>query len=99
MYSCSTCRTHAAYHDDTRAKGVRGLGGRAGRLADGSNGTVGDAEDRGLRTGVRSGRAAPGRSGNSLMGGKYERAYGPGQKDKEGKFVIEKAGVTHEGGW
>lgn len=36
---------------------------------------------------------------NSLMGWKYERAYEPSQKYKEGKFVIEKAGVTHEGGW
>ena len=99
VYSCSTCRTHAAYHDDIIAKEFRGRRGRAYLFADVSNVTLGIAEDRWLLTGLHSVRDAHCLSCNSLMGWKYERAYEPSQKYKEGKFVIEKAGVTHEGGW
>ena len=93
------CRTHAAYHDDIIAKEFRGRRGRAYLFADVSNVTLGEAEDRWLLTGLHSVRDAHCLSCNSLMGWKYERAYEPSQKYKEGKFVIEKAGVTHEGGW
>jgi hypothetical protein len=32
-------------------------------------------------------------------GWKYEMAYEESQKYKEGKFIVEKAMVMHEGGW
>lgn len=99
VYSCSTCRTHAAYHDDIIAKEFRGRRGRAYLFHDVANVSLGVAEDRWLLTGLHSVRDAHCLSCNSLMGWKYERAYEPSQKYKEGKFVIEKAGVTHEGGW
>ena len=80
MYSCSTCRTHAAYHDDIIAKEFRGRRGRAYLFADVSNVTLGEAEDRWLLTGLHSVRDAHCLSCNSLMGWKYERAYEPSQK-------------------
>ena len=34
-----------------------------------------------------------------VMGWKYETAHEQSQKYKEGKFIVEKAMVLHEGGW
>ena len=36
---------------------------------------------------------------SSLLGWKYDFAYEQSQKYKEGKFIVEKAMVLHEGGW
>ena len=97
MYSCSFCRAHAAYHDDIISKAFQGRHGRAYLFNDVCNVTLGSKEDRVLMTGLHTVRDVFCASCRSLMGWKYETAYEASQKYKEGKFIVEKAMVLHEG--
>jgi hypothetical protein len=99
VYSCSFCRAHAAYHDDIISKAFQGRHGRAYLFNDVCNVTLGSKEDRVLMTGLHTVRDVFCASCRSLMGWKYETAYEASQKYKEGKFIVEKAMVLHEGGW
>ena len=58
-----------------------------------------DLEDRLLMTGLHTVRDVFCASCSSLLGWKYDFAYEQSQKYKEGKFIVEKAMVLHEGGW
>uniref|UniRef100_A0A7S0SXB5 Protein yippee-like n=1 Tax=Mantoniella antarctica TaxID=81844 RepID=A0A7S0SXB5_9CHLO len=99
VYSCSFCRSHSAYHDDIVSKAFQGRHGRAYLFNDVTNITLGGKEDRMLMTGLHTVRDVFCTPCGNLMGWKYETAYETGQKYKEGKFIVEKAMVLHEGGW
>jgi len=99
IYSCSFCRNHNAYHDDIISKAFQGRHGRAFLFNDVCNITLGGKEDRLLMTGLHTVRDVFCASCSSLLGWKYDFAYEQSQKYKEGKFIVEKAMVLHEGGW
>ena len=77
----------------------QGRHGRAYLFNDVTNITLGGKEDRMLMTGLHTVRDVFCTPCGNLMGWKYETAYETGQKYKEGKFIVEKAMVLHEGGW
>mmetsp|Transcript_9372 Transcript_9372/g.42712 ORF Transcript_9372/g.42712 Transcript_9372/m.42712 type:complete len:114 (+) Transcript_9372:112-453(+) len=99
IYSCSFCRNHNAYHDDIISKAFQGRHGRAYLFNDVANITLGGKEDRLLMTGLHTVRDVFCATCSSLLGWKYDFAYEQSQKYKEGKFIVEKAMVLHEGGW
>ena len=93
------CRTHTSFHDDVISKAFQGRHGRAYLFNDVANITLGGKEDRLLMTGLHTVRDVFCASCSSLLGWKYDFAYEQSQKYKEGKFIVEKAMVLHEGGW
>ena len=99
VYSCAFCRTHAAYHDDIISKAFQGRHGRAFLMNEVCNVTLGVHEERLLMTGMHTVRDVFCSGCGSLMGWQYVRAHDASQRYKEGKFIVEKAMVHHEGGW
>ena len=99
VYSCAFCRTHAAYHDDIISKAFQGRHGRAFLMNEVCNVTLGVHEERLLMTGMHTVRDVFCSGCGSLMGWQYVRAHDASQRYKEGKFIVEKAMVLHEGGW
>lgn len=99
IYSCSTCRSHAADHDDMISKAFQGRHGRAYLFNDVVNVTLGPREDRLLITGLHTVADIYCVCCNTVLGWKYEHAYEDNQKYKEGKFIIEKLKVMKEGSW
>jgi len=81
------------------SQAFQGRHGRAFLFNDVCNITLGGKEDRLLMTGLHTVRDVFCASCSSLLGWKYDFAYEQSQKYKEGKFIVEKAMVLHEGGW
>ena len=81
------------------SQAFQGRHGRAYLFNDVCNITLGGKEDRLLMTGLHTVRDVFCASCSSLLGWKYDFAYEQSQKYKEGKFIVEKAMVLHEGGW
>lgn len=96
-YCCSTCRCHAADHDEIISKAFQGRHGRAFLLSNVVNVSLGKREDRLLITGLHSVADIHCNSCNTVLGWKYEQAYERTQKYKEGKFIVEKAKIIKDG--
>ena len=58
--------------------------------------SVGRREDRNLMTGLHTVADVNCGDCGELLGWKYERAYEPSQKYKEGKFILEKSKIVKE---
>mmetsp|Transcript_34479 Transcript_34479/g.76614 ORF Transcript_34479/g.76614 Transcript_34479/m.76614 type:complete len:113 (-) Transcript_34479:1363-1701(-) len=99
VYSCATCRAHAADHDDLLSKAFQGRHGRAYLFNNVVNVTLGPKEERILITGLHTVADIYCTCCNTVLGWKYEHAFEETQKYKEGKFIIEKAKVMKEGSW
>ncbi|GLI68237.1 hypothetical protein VaNZ11_012587, partial [Volvox africanus] len=99
IYSCATCRAHAADHDDIISKAFQGRHGRAYLINNAVNVTLGPKEERVLITGLHTVADIYCTSCNTVLGWKYEHAFEESQKYKEGKYIIEKAKVLKEGNW
>lgn len=99
IYSCSTCRSHVADHDDIISKAFQGRHGRAYLFSNVVNVTWGPKEERLLITGVHTVADIYCTSCNTVLGWKYEHAVEEREKYKEGKSIVEKAKVMKEGSW
>eukprot|EP00735_Rhodelphis_limneticus_P007263 TRINITY_DN19775_c0_g1::TRINITY_DN19775_c0_g1_i1::g.11293::m.11293 TRINITY_DN19775_c0_g1::TRINITY_DN19775_c0_g1_i1::g.11293 ORF type:complete len:114 (-),score=4.66,sp/Q9W2X7/YPL1_DROME/62.83/1e-46,Yippee-Mis18/PF03226.9/8.3e-21,HNH_5/PF14279.1/1.9e+02,HNH_5/PF14279.1/0.48 TRINITY_DN19775_c0_g1_i1:59-400(-) len=99
IYSCSTCRTHLAQHDEIISKSFQGRHGRAYLFNKAVNITLGPREDRILITGLHTVADIYCNCCQNVLGWKYEEAFEESQKYKEGKFIIEKAKMCKEGSW
>lgn len=99
IYSCSTCRAHAADHDDIISKQFQGRHGRAYLLTNVVNVTLGPREERLLITGLHTVADIHCTSCNTVIGWKYVSAVEESQKYKEGKFILEKGRIMKEGAW
>uniref|UniRef100_A0A7S0RED8 Protein yippee-like n=1 Tax=Chlamydomonas leiostraca TaxID=1034604 RepID=A0A7S0RED8_9CHLO len=99
IYSCATCRAHAADHDDIISKAFQGRHGRAYLFNNVVNVTLGPKEERVLITGLHTVADIYCMGCNTVLGWKYEHAFEESQKYKEGKFIVEKAKVLKEGDW
>ncbi|KAK9806841.1 hypothetical protein WJX72_004610 [[Myrmecia] bisecta] len=97
VYSCNTCRCHSVDHDDIVSKAFQGRYGRAYLCSNVVNVTMGPKEDRLLITGLHTVADIYCVGCKEIMGWKYETAYEPSQKYKEGKYILEKARLMKEG--
>lgn len=99
IYSCSTCRSHIADHDDIVSKAFQGRHGRAYLFSDVVNVTCGTKEDRMLMTGVHTVADISCTTCDTVLGWKYLHAQDEREKYKVGKSIVEKAKVMKEGSW
>ncbi|GBG86866.1 hypothetical protein CBR_g42150 [Chara braunii] len=96
IYTCSTCKTHAANHDDVVSKAFQGKHGRAYLFNNVVNITLGPKEERLLLTGLHTVADIYCAVCGAVLGWKYEQAYVENQKYKEGKYIIEKERTRKE---
>ncbi|EIW86417.1 yippee-like protein [Coniophora puteana RWD-64-598 SS2] len=90
IYGCSTCKTHLATIHSMISRAFNGQHGRA-YLFDGVVNVVeGDPSDRQMTTGNHTVRDIYCCKCGQKMGWKYDRAYEPSQRYKEGKFILER---------
>mmetsp|Transcript_31664 Transcript_31664/g.69240 ORF Transcript_31664/g.69240 Transcript_31664/m.69240 type:complete len:129 (-) Transcript_31664:248-634(-) len=89
VYSCATCRTHLATHDQLISKAFQGRLGRAFLFSGAHNVLSSRAEDRTLMTGLHTVVDISCAGCEAQLGWKYVRAFETSQKYKEGKVVIE----------
>jgi|EP00890_Picochlorum_soloecismus_P003538 DNA-directed RNA polymerase subunit RPC12/RpoP len=99
IYTCSSCGTHAADHEELVSKAFQGRHGRAYLFSNVVNVMQGPCEDRLLITGLHTVCDIQCTTCGSVLGWKYETAYEESQKYKEGKYILEKAKVLKEGAW
>jgi len=99
IYSCSSCHTHLANHDDIVSKSFQGRHGRAYLFSEVVNVSFGPREDRILITGLHTVADMYCNCCQTILGWKYEEAFEESQKYKEGKCIIEKAKMIKEGDW
>lgn len=96
LYSCYKCKNHVSLHDDIISKTFQGRDGRAFLFSHAMNISLGCREDRNLMTGLHTVADVNCGDCGQLLGWKYERAYEPSQKYKEGKFILEKSKIVKE---
>lgn len=96
LYCCYKCKNHVSLHDDIISKTFQGRDGRAFLFSHAMNISVGRREDRNLMTGLHTVADVNCGDCGELLGWKYERAYEPSQKYKEGKFILEKSKIMKE---
>lgn len=99
IYSCIHCRANLAHHRDLISKSFQGSQGRAYLFSNVVN--VGSlvAEERMLLTGLHYVADIYCECCSFILGWKYERAFEPNQRYKEGKFIIELANLIKDNCW
>ncbi|KAH9284220.1 Yippee-like protein [Echinococcus granulosus] len=98
-YSCIHCRAHLARHEDLISKSFQGTQGRAYLFEAVVNVSCGKTEERLLLTGLHLVADIYCECCDTYLGWKYEEAYEPSQKYKEGKYIIELAHLIKDNGW
>ncbi|KAH9812356.1 Yippee/Mis18 [Melampsora americana] len=91
VFGCSKCRTHLATTDNMISRQFNGQHGRAYLFETAVNIKLGEAEDRPMTTGLHTVRDIYCGKCGTTIGWKYDKAYEPTQKYKEGKVILEKA--------
>ncbi|KAI6796194.1 hypothetical protein KC364_g16914, partial [Hortaea werneckii] len=89
IYGCKTCKTHLADHDEIIIRNFRGQHGKAYLFNAVVNTISGEAGERNMTTGRHIVRDVACRQCKEVVGWKYDRAYEPSEKYKEGKFILE----------
>ncbi|RMZ18345.1 hypothetical protein D0859_17278, partial [Hortaea werneckii] len=89
IYGCKTCKTHLADHDEIISRNFRGQHGKAYLFNAVVNTISGEAGERNMTTGRHIVRDVACRQCKEVVGWKYDRAYEPSEKYKEGKFILE----------
>lgn len=98
-YSCIHCRAHLANHDELISKLFQGNHGRAYLFNRVTNIGCKPAVQRELLTGLHAVADIYCDSCETTLGWKYEQAYVPSQKYKEGKYIIELVHMLKENEW
>lgn len=98
-YSCIHCRAHLANHDELISKLFQGNHGRAYLFNKVTNVGTKQAVQRELLTGPHAVADIYCDSCETTLGWKYEQAYVPSQKYKEGKYIIELVHMLKENEW
>merc|ERR1719152_595854 len=94
VYSCASCRTHVATHEQLVSKAFQGRHGRAFLFTTATNVMLGPKEERVLMTGLHSVSDIFCTECTARLGWKYLEAFENSQKYKEGKFIVEKSRVV-----
>ncbi|CAD5118616.1 unnamed protein product [Dimorphilus gyrociliatus] len=98
-YSCLHCRAHLANHSDLISKSFHGSQGRAYLFNTVVNVSCGKAEQRVLLTGLHAVADISCQCCQTTLGWKYEVAFEPSQKYKEGKYIIEQTHLVKDNHW
>ncbi|GAA5832816.1 hypothetical protein JCM3766R1_007052 [Sporobolomyces carnicolor] len=94
VFGCRRCKTHLSTSEQIESKNFNGQHGRAYLFKDVVNVETGVPEDRPMTTGLHTVRDVMCAKCGEILGWKYDKAYEPSQKYKEGKFILEKAMTT-----
>ncbi|THV97837.1 hypothetical protein D6D02_02567 [Aureobasidium pullulans] len=89
IYGCKSCKTHLADHDDIVSRNFRGQHGKAFLFNNVVNVNQGEAGERNMTTGRHVVRDISCRQCKETVGWKYDKAYEPAEKYKEGKYILE----------
>ncbi|CAH8834743.1 unnamed protein product [Trichobilharzia szidati] len=98
-YSCLHCRAHLARHDDLISKSFQGSQGRAYLFNQAVNVRCAEAKQRVLLTGLHFVADIFCACCDTALGWKYERAFEPSQRYKEGKVIIELVHLYKDNSW
>uniref|UniRef100_A0A3Q0KPW0 Putative fad NAD binding oxidoreductases n=1 Tax=Schistosoma mansoni TaxID=6183 RepID=A0A3Q0KPW0_SCHMA len=98
-YSCLHCRAHLARHDDLISKSFQGSQGRAYLFNQAVNVRCAEAKQRVLLTGLHFVADIFCACCDTALGWKYERAFEPSQRYKEGKVIIELVHLFKDNSW
>lgn len=98
-YSCIHCRAHLANHDELISKLFQGNQGRAYLFNRVVNIGCKQAVQRELLTGLHAVADIYCDNCETTLGWKYEQAFVPSQKYKEGKYIIELVHMLKENDW
>ncbi|KAK4473070.1 hypothetical protein MN116_004261 [Schistosoma mekongi] len=98
-YSCLHCRAHLARHDDLISKSFQGSQGRAYLFNQAVNIRCAEAKQRVLLTGLHFVADIFCACCDTALGWKYERAFEPSQRYKEGKVIIELVHLFKDNSW
>ncbi|KAL7053984.1 hypothetical protein AAHC03_026653 [Spirometra sp. Aus1] len=98
-YSCVHCRAHLADYRDLISKSFQGSQGRAYLFDKIVNVKSAPAEDRLLLTGHHRVADIHCVCCGTLLGWKYEKAFEPSQRYKEGKYIIELIHIIKDNQW
>lgn len=98
-YSCAHCRAHLADHDQLISKLFQGNHGRAYLFNKVVNIGCKQAVQRELLTGLHAVADIYCDNCETTLGWKYEQAFVPSQKYKEGKYIIELVHMLKENNW
>jgi len=90
IYGCSTCKTHLATIHSMISRAFNGQHGRAYLFDVVVNVIEGEPNDRPMTTGNHTVRDIYCCKCGTTLGWKYDKAYEPAQKYKEGKYILER---------
>ncbi|XP_009344959.1 putative yippee-like protein Os10g0369500 [Pyrus x bretschneideri] len=97
IFRCRCCKVDFASHDDIVSKDFQGRHGRAYLFRNVVNIALGPIEERQLTSGLHTVNDIHCSSCLQILGWKYEKAYEPSEKYKEGMFILEKERMLKEG--
>ncbi|GAB5591750.1 hypothetical protein Unana1_06650 [Umbelopsis nana] len=99
IYTCTTCHSHLALHEDIISRAFHGRHGPAYLFDNVVNVSLGAKEERMLMTGMHSVADIYCNVCHTTVGWKYVFAFEESQKYKEGKFIVEKSKIAKENNW
>ncbi|KAL9931466.1 hypothetical protein V8E36_009631 [Tilletia maclaganii] len=91
VYGCRKCKTHLTTSDLIISKHFTGQHGKAYLFDSVVNLTLGEPDDRHMRTGLHTVRDVYCIKCQTVVGWKYDHAFVQNEKYKEGKFILERA--------
>ncbi|PSS03848.1 Yippee/Mis18 [Coniella lustricola] len=89
IYGCYKCHAHLADHDEILSRNFRGQHGKAYLFNSVVNINTSEQSERNMTTGRHVVRDITCRGCGEVVGWKYDKAYEPSEKYKEGKFILE----------
>jgi len=89
IYGCNHCKTHLSIHEDIISRNFRGQHGKAYLFDNVVNVEEKEVQTRTMTTGRHEVRDITCKECARVVGWKYEKAYEPSEKYKEGKFILE----------
>ncbi|PON90241.1 Yippee/Mis18-like [Trema orientale] len=97
IFKCKYCKVDSASQDDIVSKDFQGRYGKAYLFRHAVNISLGPIEERHLTSGLHTVNDIYCSSCQQILGWRYERAYEPSQKYKEGMYILEKERMLKEG--
>ncbi|PRQ28245.1 hypothetical protein RchiOBHm_Chr5g0000961 [Rosa chinensis] len=97
IFKCRCCKVDTASHSEIVSKDFQGRHGRAYLFRNVVNISLGPIEERHLTSGLHIVNDIYCSSCQQILGWKYEKAYEPSQKYKEGMYILEKERLMKEG--
>ncbi|RWR83248.1 hypothetical protein CKAN_01199900 [Cinnamomum micranthum f. kanehirae] len=97
IFKCKCCNAHSASGDAILSKDFQGRFGKAYLFNSVVNISLGPNEDRMLNSGLHTVNDIYCSCCQQMLGWRYEKAYEPSEKYKEGKYILEKARILKEG--